>query len=47
MKMKTGEERLGKHLVPILAEYGENLGEEAETEKKRINALIDGLSNSV
>lgn len=31
LKMKSGEERLSKHLIPILAEYQENLGEGADT----------------
>lgn len=36
LKMKSGEERLTKHLIPILAEYQENLGESADTVRNHI-----------
>ncbi|GMT28327.1 hypothetical protein PFISCL1PPCAC_19624 [Pristionchus fissidentatus] len=44
LKMKSGEERLTKHLVPTLAEYQENLGEDADTERDRVDLLIAKLT---
>ncbi|CAJ0955018.1 unnamed protein product, partial [Mesorhabditis belari] len=42
--MKTKQEILSKHLIPVLSKYAENLGEQADEERNRVDLFIARLN---